>query len=70
MLHFQFDAALIGMAKDLAILVSTLEPERRHSTVNGFVEEVEKQLQALTKDTTEDQILCMISEGCPNTQGF
>ena len=66
----QLDVALTMIAKSLAVLVTTLEPERRHSTVNGFVAEVEKQLHALTLDTTDDQILCMINEGCPNTQGY
>lgn len=70
MFSTHFDAALTVMAKDIAVLVATLEPERRRSTVNGFVAEVEKQLHALVADTTEDQIRCMIGEGCPNSQGY
>jgi uncharacterized protein (TIGR02996 family) len=70
------DAALNGMARTVAVAVSALTADRRSDKVKAFLSKVERHLKAIEVEQhlsnlmEEQQIIDMISEGCPNTQGY
>jgi hypothetical protein len=67
MLDHALDPALDRLAKEVVSTLKTMPAERRSINARQFFAQVERRLEDIE---TEQQVLNMIGEGSPNSQGL